>query len=145
MLANAASEKLFGYSKQELPNQFIEMLVPGRFRDDIPAIAPNSTHPASARWALIGNFTLSARMGPRCLVEIGLNPIRRPKAPLSSPPSSTSRPSRPQAEIVRTQRLAALGEMAHCRPRGQESAAAISGPLQIRPDDLQAGDPTRSR
>ncbi len=144
VLANAQSEKLFGYARQELLNQSIEMLVPGRFRGRHPQL--RADFHASPRPRPMGadrELFAVRKDGTEVPVEIGLNPIRTTEGAfvLAAIVDLTATKAL-QAEIVRTQRLAALGEMAATVAHEVKNPlAAISGPLQVLADDLKAGDP----
>lgn len=144
VLANAQSEKLFGYSRQELLNQSIEMLVPGRFRGHHPRLR-SEFHAAPRPRPMGADRELFAvrKDGTEVPVEIGLNPIKTAEGAfvLAAIVDLTAMKAM-QAEMVRTQRLAALGEMAATIAHEVKNPlAAISGPLQILSDDLKAGDP----
>jgi PAS domain S-box-containing protein len=144
VLANAQAERLFGYSRQELLHQPIELLVPGRFRGHHPQHRKDfhqspRPRPMGADRAL---FALK-KDGTEFPVEIGLNPITTAEGPfvLAAVVDLTALKAM-QAEMVRTQRLAALGEMAATIAHEVKNPlAAISGPLQILSDDLKSGDP----
>lgn len=144
VLANAQSEKLFGYPRQELLNQSMEMLVPGRFRSHHPQLrADFHAAPRSRPMGADRELFAVKKDGTEVPVEIGLNPIRTAEGAfvLAAVVDLTATKAM-QAEIVRTQRLAALGEMAATVAHEVKNPlAAISGPLQILADDLKAGDP----
>lgn len=144
VLANAQSERLFGYSKQELLNQSIEMLVPGRFRRHHPQLRADF-HSAPRPRPMGADRELFAvkKDGTEVPVEIGLNPIKTAEGAfvLAAVVDLTATKAM-QAELVRTQRLAALGEMAATVAHEVKNPlAAISGPLQVLSDDLKPGDP----
>lgn len=144
VLANAQSEKLFGYTKQELLNQSIEMLVPGRFRGRHPQLrAEFHADPHPRPMGADRELFAVKKDGTEVPVEIGLNPIKTAEGAfvLAAVVDLTSTKAL-QAEIVRTQRLAALGEMAATVAHEVKNPlAAISGPLQVLADDLKSGDP----
>jgi PAS domain S-box-containing protein len=146
VLANAQAEKLFGYPKQELLNQSIEMLVPGRFRGHHPQLR-TEFHAAPRPRPMGADRELFAvkKDGTEVPVEIGLNPIKTTEGAfvLAAIVDLTATKAL-QAEIVRTQRLAALGEMAATVAHEVKNPlAAISGPLQILADDFKADDPRK--
>jgi len=77
LLANAQGEKLFGYSRDELLGQSVEMLVPERFRAAHPA--NRAAFSAAPRTRTIGAgrelFGL-CKDGRETPIEVGLSPIR---------------------------------------------------------------------
>jgi len=146
VLANAQAERLFGFTRQELLGQSIEMLVPNRFRGKHPKhraafYAAPGTRPMGA-----GRDLYAVRKdGTEVPVEIGLNPIKTDEGSfvLAAVVDLTAF-KRMQAELVRTQNLAALGEMAATVAHEVKNPlAAISGPLQILADDLKPDDPRK--
>jgi PAS domain S-box-containing protein len=76
VLVNTQTEKLFGYSRDELLNSRIDMLVPERFRDSHPAHRAGFVHKPNARPMGAGRDLYALRKdGSQFPVEIGLNPI----------------------------------------------------------------------
>ncbi len=76
VLVNVQTEKLFGYAREELIGQSVEVLVPERYRVDHPAhragfFAAPQTRPMGAGRDLFAR----RKNGSEFLVEIGLNPI----------------------------------------------------------------------
>ena len=64
VLANAQMEALFGYSREELLGQFVEFLMPERFRAQHPEFrAAFSPRLKSDRWGWAGTCSVGARMG----------------------------------------------------------------------------------
>src|SRR6185436_15715088 len=146
VLANASAERLFGYTVQELLHQSVEMLVPGRFRGRHPGHrADFHATPRPRPMGADRELHAVRKDGKEVPVEIGLNPIRTAEGDfvLAAVVDLTASKAM-QAEIVRTQRLAALGEMAATVAHEVKNPlAAISGPLQILADDLKPGDPNK--
>ena len=144
VLANASAERLFGYTAQELLHQSVEMLVPGRFHGRHPGHrAEFHANPRPRPMGADRELYAVRKDGKEVPVEIGLNPIRTAEGDFVLAAVVDLTASRAmQAEIVRTQRLAALGEMAATVAHEVKNPlAAISGPLQILADDLKTGDP----
>jgi PAS domain S-box-containing protein len=77
IMANAGSEKMFGYSRDELIGQSIDMLVPLRFRDKHPAHRRAFGVTPGARPMGAGRDLFGLRKdGTEFPVEVGLNPIQ---------------------------------------------------------------------
>jgi PAS domain S-box-containing protein len=80
LLINALTQKLFGYSREELVGQSVEILVPERFRAGHPAhrsaffLAPQTRAMGAGR-----DLFARRKDGSEFLVEIGLNPIHTPE------------------------------------------------------------------
>jgi PAS domain S-box-containing protein len=81
VLANPRMEALFGYRKEELLGQPVEMLVPERFRHQHPAQrAGFFAAPASRAMGAGRDLCGRRKDGSEFPVEIGLNPIRAGKS-----------------------------------------------------------------
>jgi len=80
ILVNAHAEKLFGYSREELIGQPVDMLVPERFRTKHPGFRNAYMHQPSARPMGAGRDLFALRKdGSEVPVEIGLSPIKTPQ------------------------------------------------------------------
>ena len=83
LLVNAQTEKLFGYSKDELADQPVEMLIPERFRPNHVShrrayVAKPRMRPMGARFELYGRRA----DGSEFPVEISLSQLETPEGPL---------------------------------------------------------------
>jgi len=109
VLINAQMEKVFGYSREELLGQSVEILVPKSFRKNHPRLRENFFADPRARPMGAGRDLYARRKnGEQFPVEIGLNPIETKEGTwvLSSIVDITARK---QAENYRLQ-LAAIVE-----------------------------------
>jgi PAS domain S-box-containing protein len=77
VLVNAHAERLFGYSREELIGQPVDVVVPERLRAKHRAFRSGYMHQPGARPMGAGRYLLALRKdGSEVPVEIGLSPIR---------------------------------------------------------------------
>jgi PAS domain S-box-containing protein len=90
-LVNSQVERVFGYTRDELLGQPIEVLVPERFRARHPGHREGYFHNSQPR-PMGANLDLYARRrdGSEFAAEISLSPLRTPEACWSRRPSGTS-------------------------------------------------------
>ncbi|KAF4516035.1 hypothetical protein B566_EDAN000272 [Ephemera danica] len=78
-LVNAQIEQQFGYTRAELLGQPIEILIPGRFRTQHPALRTTLFHTLSSRAIGVGREVSGLRKdGTEFPIELGLNPVQTP-------------------------------------------------------------------
>jgi PAS domain S-box-containing protein len=121
VLLNACVEKLFGYERQELIGQTIELLVPERFRGDHVAHRAGF-HAAPVARAMGAGRELFARRkdGTEFPVEIGISPIQSPEGTLvlsvivdiTERRQAEAEAQQHREEVTHLSRLAMMGEMA---------------------------------
>jgi PAS domain S-box-containing protein len=79
ILANAEAVRMFGYAREELIGQAVEILVPARFRAAHPGMRGGFFGAPQARTMGAGRDLFGARKdGSEFPVEIGLNPVETP-------------------------------------------------------------------
>lgn len=80
LLVNRQAERLFGYPREELVGQPLEMLLPERFRTQHTGLVRAFLDAPSARGMGVGrDLRARRRDGSEVPVEIGLNPIHGPE------------------------------------------------------------------
>ncbi len=83
VLVNAETERLFGYTREELTGKSVEMLVPERFRGDHPGHRAGYLAAPRARPMGLGREVSARRKdGTEFTAEIGLSPVPREDGPL---------------------------------------------------------------
>jgi two-component system cell cycle sensor histidine kinase/response regulator CckA len=121
VLVNSQTERMFGYERQELLGQPVEILLPDRFRPGHPSLRGAFFSNPRARPMGAGRELFGLRKnGSEVPIEIGLNPIETAEGVfvLSSIVDITERKSaaeqleRHQAEMAHVSRLSTMGEMA---------------------------------
>ena len=121
VLVNAQTEKLFGYTGDELIGQPVETLVPERFRAVHPAYREGFFAAPGARAMGAGRELFARRKdGSEFLVEIGLNPIESADGvfvltaivDITERKRAESELQRNREELTHVTRVSALGELA---------------------------------
>ena len=83
LLVNGLTQELFGYSREELIGESVEILVPERFRAELPAHRAAFFAAPQPQAVGVGRDLFARRKdGSEFLVEIGLNPIDTPEGTL---------------------------------------------------------------
>jgi PAS domain S-box-containing protein len=121
VLVNARAEKLFGYRREELIGQPVELLVPDWFRGEHPAHRAGF-HAVPAAWAMGAGRELFGRRkdATEFLVEIGTNPIQSPEGTLvlsaivdiTERKQAEAEARKHREELAHLSRVAIMGELA---------------------------------
>jgi two-component system, LuxR family, sensor kinase FixL len=121
VLVNARAEKLFGYERQELIGQVIDLVVPERFRGESRAHR-NAFYAATSTRALGAGLELVARRkdGTEFPVEVGSSLIESPEGTLvlsaivdiSARKQAEAQTRQHREELAHLSRVAIMGEIA---------------------------------
>jgi PAS domain S-box-containing protein len=120
-LVNARAEKLFGYGREELLGESIELLVPERFRGDPPAYWGGFSVAGTARTNGAGRDLFARRKdGTEFPVEIGISPIQTPEGmvvlcavtDITERKRAEAEARKHREELAHLSRVAIMGEMA---------------------------------
>jgi PAS domain S-box-containing protein len=132
VLVNLQTEKLFGYSREELLGELVEILVPERYRDRHPAYRESFLASPSVRAMGAGRELFGRRKdGSEFPIEIGLNPIETGDETLVLS-AIVDITARKEAEARARKHLADLAHVARLSTVGQmfsELAHEINQPL----------------
>ena len=122
VLVNAHAEKMFGYGREELIGQDIEVLVPERFRSEHLAHRAGFHAAAPAAWAVGAGLELFARRKDETEfpVEIRISPIQSPAGTLflnlivdiTERRQAEAEARQHREELAHLSRVAIMGEMA---------------------------------
>jgi PAS domain S-box-containing protein len=137
-LVNSQTERLFGYGREEMLGQSLEMLVPERFRHSHPEFRNSFFHHPEARPMGTGRDLYGLRKdGLEVPLEIGLNPLQSSEGPcvLASIIDITERKHAEEAiKSSLREKEALLQEIHH---RVKNNMQVISSLLQIQSHYLQ--------
>jgi PAS domain S-box-containing protein len=114
LLVNRETERLFGYRRDELIGQLVDVLVPERYRGHHPEHRTRYLEHPDARPMGAGRELYGSRKdGSEVAIEIGLNPVRTDEGMfvLSSIVDVTAR-RRIEAHLGQSQKLEAIGTLA---------------------------------
>jgi hypothetical protein len=114
LLANREVERLFGYGREELVGQPVELLVPGRFRAGHPGLRAGFHEDPVARPMGAGRELFGLRKdGTEFPVEIGLNPIPvRGRLLIFASLVDVSQRQQLEEQLRQSQKLEAIGTIA---------------------------------
>ncbi len=121
VLVNREIERLFGYSREELLGQSIEMLVPERFRPRHPGFRRDFFQDPQTRAMGVGRELFGLRQdGTEVPIEIGLNPIETEEGvfvlssivDISARKQAEQEQARLEEQLRQSQKMEALGRLA---------------------------------
>lgn len=142
LLVNSETEKHFGYKREELTGQSVEILVPERFRGEHPEHRTEFFSDPRARPMGAGRDLYGRRKdGSEFPVEIGLNPVKTPDGylVLSSIVDITER-KRAVEKLIEQESLAKLGEVsAMVAHEVKNPLAGILGAMEMLKRRLSEG------
>jgi two-component system sensor kinase FixL len=153
VLVNVLTEKLFGYERNDLIGQSVEMLVPERFRADHPAHRAGFFASPQTRTMGAGRDLFAQRKdGTEFLVEIELNPIQTAEGifvlaalvDITERKRAESELQRNREELAHVTRVSTMGELAAslAHELNQPLTAILSNAqaaqrfLSVKPTDL---------
>lgn len=121
VLVNAATERLFGYTRHELIGQVVELLIPERFRDVHPGHRAGFFAAPHARSMGAGRELFARRKdGSEFPVEIGLSPIQSAERTLiltvivdiTARKQAEAEAQKQRAELTHFARVSTMGALA---------------------------------
>jgi PAS domain S-box-containing protein len=154
-LVNAQIQKLFGYTREELVGQAVDLLVPDRFRAGHQVHRANFHQAPAARMMGQGRELFGRRKdGTEFPLEIGLSHIQGPEGilvlaavvDLTARKQSEAEASRQRAELAHVARVSTMGELAASvahelnQPLGAILANAEAAELFLQQDPPAHGE-----
>jgi PAS domain S-box-containing protein len=140
-MVNAQAEAVFGYSRQEMVGQTVEMLIPPGLRHDHPGLRQSFNADPRSRPMGVGRDLRACRKdGSEFYVEIGLNPVDTADGPkvLSAIVDISDRKQKEERiQAALREKDILLGEIHH---RVKNNLQLISSLLELQ--SAQIDDPT---